>query len=153
MSAFAIRPATPNDTTEIHQMVRELAEFEKLGHEVAASPDDLATALFTRAPKAEALVAEDPASGKLVGFALFFPTYSTFTGKSGLWLEDLFVRENARGSGLGTSLLKEFLNTARQRRCGRAEWSVLEWNEPAISLYRKLGAEIMPDWRIARVKI
>lgn len=153
MSDPIIRPANSADAEEIYQMVCELAEFEKLRHEVTATTEDLATALFSPNPKAEALVAEDPASSNLLGFALFFPTYSTFTGKSGLWLEDLFVRKKARGMGLGTTLLEQFLRTARERNCGRAEWSVLDWNDPAIRLYRQIGAAILPDWRIARVKI
>lgn len=154
MAPDMIRPATRADVDAIHGMVRELAEFEKLLHEVRSTPEHLGEALFGEKPALEALVAEGPEPGEpssLVGFALYYPTFSSFTGRAGLWLEDLYVRPAHRGKGAGKALLDRFLQIARERGCGRAEWSVLDWNEGAIAFYEREGARILPDWRIARI--
>ncbi len=152
-----IRPATPADVDEIHTLVCELAEFENLRHTVAATPADIHAALFGQRPVLEALVAPAPAPASspdtLSGVALFYPTFSTFTGKPGLWLEDLYVRPEFRGQGLGTAFLQRFLDLARHRGCARAEWAVLAWNQPALRRYESLGADVMPDWRIARLNL
>lgn len=137
---------------ELHLMVRELAEFEKIADWVKSTPDDLARAIFEDG-NLEALVVEKPEGGGLAGFALFFSNFSSFTGKPGLWLEDLYVRPDYRGKGYGKQLLDTFISTAKERGCGRAEWSVLDWNQNAIDLYEANGAEILNDWRICRVSL
>jgi GNAT superfamily N-acetyltransferase len=137
---------------DLHRMVRELAEFERLADLCVSSPGDLERALFGERPVAEALIAR--AEGKsedVAGFALFFHTYSTFIGQPSLWLEDVFVRPPYRGQGLGRRFLTELAALARERGCGRFEWAVLDWNRPAIGFYESLGAKVLPDWRIARV--
>lgn len=158
-SSWTLRSGTPGDAAEIHTLVCELADFEGLSHQVVSSAGDLEDALGGDPPRLEALVAEgEPAPGigdgppRLVGMALFYPTFSTFTGKPGLWLEDVYVRPAFRRQGLGRAFLERFLDLARQRGCARAEWSVLDWNGDAIRLYEGLGATVMPDWRIARVE-
>ena len=154
-----IRPATPGDVAEIHELVCDLAEYEKLRDTVVSTPADFQEALFGNSPKAEALVADVPnhdaseGTPRLAGMAIFFSTFSTFTGKSGLWLEDVFVRPEFRGQGVGKAFLTEILAIARKRKCARAEWSVLDWNTPAIEFYEALGATVMPDWRITRVAL
>ena len=154
-----IRPATPADVGEIHALVCELAEFENLRSSVVSLPADFHRALFTNPPRMEALVADLPEASpsdsplRLAGMALFYSTFSTFTGKPGLWLEDLYVRPNSRAQGIGKAFLMRILELARERNCARAEWSVLDWNESAIAFYQNLGAEVMPDWRIARVEL
>lgn len=152
-----IRPATPADVPEIHALVCELAEFEKLRHAVVSTPDDFHTALFGSRPMVEAVVADRPVAtdqpAGLSATALFYPTFSTFTGKPGLWLEDVYVRPAFRGQGIGRAILDHLLALARSRGCARAEWSVLDWNENAIRFYQGLGATVMPDWRIARVML
>ncbi|MDE0596557.1 MAG: GNAT family N-acetyltransferase [Roseibacillus sp.] len=154
-----IRPATPADVGEIHALVCELAEFENLRPSVVSTPSDFLRALFTNPPRMEALVADLPeaspsdAPDRLAGVALFYPTFSTFTGKPGLWLEDLYVRPNFRAQGIGTAFLMRILELARERNCARAEWSVLDWNKSAIEFYRDIGADVMPNWRIARVEL
>jgi ribosomal protein S18 acetylase RimI-like enzyme len=150
-----IRPATPHDVPEIHALVCELAEFEKLRHTVVSTPADFRNALFGARPAMEALVADPPTPGpvRLAGAALFYPTFSTFTGRPGLWLEDVYVRPEFRSQGIGNALLDHFLSLARSRGCARAEWSVLDWNTAAIRFYERLGADVMPDWRIARVSL
>jgi len=147
--SFAIRPARPDDESAIHSLVCELAEFEKLLDSVISTPADLAAALFADPPLLHALVAE--VGDQAVGMALFFPTFSSFAGKPGLWLEDVYVRPDHRGSGIGRGLLDAFLAQARSLGCARAEWSVLDWNEDAIRFYESLGAKVLPDWRIARI--
>ncbi|HKT97007.1 MAG TPA: GNAT family N-acetyltransferase [Paraburkholderia sp.] len=144
-----IRAATPADIGAMHALMYELAEFEKLTHLFTGTPESLADALFGAHPAAEALVAED--AGRIVGYALFFHNYSTFLGKRGLYLEDLYVQPSQRGTGLGTALLRALAAIAVERRCGRFEWTVLDWNEPAIRFYEKMGAIILPDWRVVRV--
>ncbi|MDR5772195.1 GNAT family N-acetyltransferase [Caballeronia sp. LZ002] len=127
----------------------ELAEFEKLTHLFIATEDGVRDALFGARPSAEALVAEQ--AGEAVGYALFFYNFSTFLGKRGLYLEDLYVRPTLRGSGLGTQMLKRLAALAVERQCGRFEWSVLDWNQNAIDFYEKMGATVLPDWRIVRI--
>jgi ribosomal protein S18 acetylase RimI-like enzyme len=147
--AANIRPATPADVGAIFALMHELAEFEKLTHLFVATEDGVHDALFGARTSSEALVAE--ADGRIVGYALFFHNYSTFLGRRGLYLEDLYVQPTQRGSGLGTSMLRRLAALAVERQCGRFEWSVLDWNQPAIDFYEKLGATVLPDWRIVRV--
>jgi GNAT superfamily N-acetyltransferase len=144
-----IRPATPGDVPTLHALIRELARYEKLEHQVTGTPDDLGEHLFGARPYAEALVAS--AGDAPVGFALFFHNYSTFLARPGLYLEDLFVLPEHRRNGHGRALLRELARIAVARRCGRFEWSVLDWNEPAIAFYRSIGAPPMDEWRICRL--
>lgn len=130
-------------------MIRGLAEYEKLSHMVTATEDALRRTLFNERPAAEVLLAS--LDGSVVGFALFFINYSTFLGKPGIYLEDLFVKPEARGSGVGFALLRELARIARDRDYGRVEWSVLDWNEPAIGFYKKLGALPMDEWTMFRL--
>jgi GNAT superfamily N-acetyltransferase len=146
---FSIRPATPADCEPIVGLIRELAEFERLSHLVVVTPESLCTHLFGPRPAAEAVVAER--EGGVVAFALYFTNFSTFLGRPGLYLEDLYVQPAHRGRGLGQALLRHLARLAVQRGCGRFEWSVLDWNERAIRFYEGLGATVMPDWRICRV--
>jgi GNAT superfamily N-acetyltransferase len=147
-----IRPATDADVPLILQLVRDLAAFENLTHEVEATEEKLRAALFPVAgrPTAECLLAftEDHAPA---GFAVYFTNYSTFLAKPGLYLEDLFVRPEFRQRGIGKALLLHVARLANQRGCGRMEWTVLDWNESAQSFYKKLGATVLPDWRICRL--
>jgi GNAT superfamily N-acetyltransferase len=146
---FAIRPARPEDVESILSMIRALAEFEKLTHLCVAAKDDLERALFGPRPAAEVLLAckdDTPAA-----FALFFHNFSTFLGRPGLWLEDLFVLPEHRRQGCAGALLRALAALALDRGCGRFEWAVLDWNAPAIEFYRTLGATLLPDWRIVRV--
>lgn len=141
-----------SDTGPLLAMIRALAEYERLTHLVSASEDALARALFGERPLAEALIAwEGGASREALGFALFFPNFSTFLARAGLWLEDIFVYPQHRGRGVGRTLLAEVAAIARARDCGRLEWAVLDWNHPAIAFYEGMGATVMPEWRIARV--
>lgn len=150
--AFTIEQARPSDVADLHRLIGELAEYERLTHLCVSTPADLEAALFGERPVAEALIARLEENSQVVaGFALFFHTYSTFLGRRSLWLEDLFVRPQFRGAGLGRRLLTTLATTAQQRGCGRFEWSVLDWNADAISFYESLGARLLPDWRIARV--
>ncbi|MGO9835833.1 MAG: N-acetyltransferase family protein [Polyangiaceae bacterium] len=144
-----IRAATRVDVRALHSLIVELARYEKLEHEVLGTEADLAEHLFGARPYAEALVAED--GGVVVGFALFFHNYSTFLARPGLYLEDLFVLPEHRRKGHGLALLREFARIAVERRCGRLEWSVLNWNAPAIAFYRSLGAKPMDEWGIFRM--
>ncbi len=150
MSAHpTIRPATRDDVPLILTLVRELATYEKLAQDVVATEETLATSLFGRRPAAEVLIAEF--HGAAVGFALFFPNYSTFLGKAGIYLEDLFVRPGARGRGVGRALFSRLAAVATERGCGRLEWAVLDWNVSAVGFYEKLGAAAMDDWTIYRL--
>ena len=149
MNSFTLRAAQPGDVPAILALIRELAEFEQLLHLVKATPEALQLHLFGAKPLAEAVVAE--VQGSVVAFALFFTNFSTFLGQPGLYLEDLYVRPAHRGSGLGKALLQHLGALAVERGCGRFEWSVLDWNVNAIQLYEKMGATVMPDWRICRV--
>jgi len=144
-----VRPATPADVDEIFRLIRGLADYERLAHEVTGNADRLREHLFGPRPCVEALVAEH--EGACIGFALFFPTYSTFLTTPGLWLEDLFVEPAHRGRGVGSALLARVAALAVARRCGRLEWAVLQWNAPAIAFYEARGARIEAEWRIARV--
>jgi GNAT superfamily N-acetyltransferase len=144
-----IRPATPSDVPQILQFIRELAEYERLSDLVTATETLLHESLFGPRPAAEALIAE--LDGAPAGFALFFHNFSTFVGRPGLYLEDLFVRHDARGKGVGRSLLTRLAQLAVERNCGRLEWAVLDWNVPAIGFYKKLGAVPMHDWTVFRV--
>jgi GNAT superfamily N-acetyltransferase len=149
MVDVSIRPAVPGDAASIHALIRELAEYERLTQLCTGSTADLAAALFGPQPAAEVLLAE--VDGGIAGFALFFHNFSTFLACRGLWLEDLYVRPAFRGHGVGSDLLRAVAAIAVARGCGRFEWSVLDWNAPAIGFYERLGATVMPDWRIARV--
>jgi GNAT superfamily N-acetyltransferase len=146
---FSVRPAEPADVTHIHSMIVELAVFEKLEHMVVATEELLHDGLFGVRPACEAIIGEE--NGEVVAFALFFHNFSTFLTKKGLYLEDLYVRQSHRGKGYGTQLLSKLAQIAVERNCGRFEWSVLDWNEPAIGFYKTMGAEVMPEWRICRV--
>ncbi len=148
--ATAIRPVRPADVAAIVGLIRELAVFEQLEHLVQTDADRLHEHLFGSRPVVEALVAEQ-AGGAIVGFALFFTNYSTFLSRPGIYLEDLYVQPAARRLGLGQQLLRALAQLAVERDCGRFEWSVLDWNANAIAFYEKLGATVMPDWRICRV--
>ncbi|HEY3826933.1 MAG TPA: GNAT family N-acetyltransferase [Bryobacteraceae bacterium] len=144
-----IAPATEADVPVILEMIRGLAEYEKLSHVVVATEEQLRLTLFGERPGAEVLLAywnEDP-----IGFALFFPNYSTFLAQPGIYLEDLFVKPHARGKGAGLALFTEMVRIAVERGCGRVEWAVLDWNEPSIEFYKKLGAVAMDDWTIFRL--
>ena len=140
---IAIRPATPDDLPLIAALIRELAEYERLAHEVRFDEDVLGTMLF--GPRSFAEVVMGEADGVAQGFALFFHNFSTFEGRPGIYLEDLFVRPQARGAGLGKALLAHLAALAVARGCARLEWSVLDWNEPAIGFYRKLGGRPMDE--------
>jgi GNAT superfamily N-acetyltransferase len=141
-----IRRATRSDVHSLYLLVLELARYERLEHEVLAIEAELEEHLFGARPYAEALVAED--DGAAVGFALFFHNYSTFLTRPGVYLEDLFVLPEHRRKGHGLALLRELARIAVERRCGRLEWSVLNWNAPAIAFYRSLGAKPMDEWGI-----
>lgn len=144
-----IAPARPEDVGTVFSLVRALAEYERLSHLVSGTEDDLRRELFGVHPVIEAVVAWD--GDAAVGFALFFHNYSTFLARRGLYLEDLFVVPEARGRGFGKALIAHCARVAVTRGCGRFEWTVLDWNEPAIAFYRALGAELLPDWRICRL--
>jgi len=148
-AAFDIRAATPADVPTVHALIGALAEFERLSHLFVASEADVAAALFGPRPAAEVLIAWK--DGEAAGFAMFFHNYSTFLGRRGLWLEDLFVRPAHRRQGCAQALLRALAALAVERGCGRFEWSVLDWNAPAIEFYKSLGATVLPDWRIVRV--
>ena len=149
MPRIEIRAATRDDVPLIFALIGELAEYEKLSHEVVATEQQIRATLFGDRAVAEVLIAS--LDGTPVGFALFFPNYSTFLGRPGLYLEDLFVRPEARGFGVGRELLEHLARLAVDRGWGRLEWRVLDWNEPSIAFYRKLGAEPLEDWTVFRV--
>jgi len=167
-SRFTLRPAEPADVPGIVDLMRQLAEYEGLTDVFAATEASLHAALFGPAPMAECLVAapatppyEDDGSGsapgntagkgELLAYALWFQNYSTFLCKPGLYLEDVYVRADARQQGIGRALLQRLAQIAVQRGCGRFEWTVLDWNQPAIGFYQALGAEVLPQWRIVRM--
>ncbi|PYL09657.1 MAG: GNAT family N-acetyltransferase [Verrucomicrobia bacterium] len=146
---FAIRRATLADVGTILNLIRDLATYERAPNEVTATEEQLVDVLFGKKPAAEVLLAfedEEP-----VGFAVYFHNFSTWLGRAGLYLEDLFVRPEHRGKGYGRALLVELAKIARDRGCGRMEWAVLDWNEPAIEFYRKLGAKPMNEWTVFRL--
>lgn len=144
-----LRFANTADITHILAFIRELGEYEKLADEVVADEAGLATQLFGERPAAEVVIAE--VDGQPAGFALFFHNFSTFLGQRGLYLEDLFVRPQFRGLGLGKRIMVHLAKLAVERDCGRFEWSVLDWNAPAIAFYRELGASPMDEWTVQRV--
>jgi GNAT superfamily N-acetyltransferase len=144
-----IRNAQPDDVSAIAQLIRELATYEKLLHEVVLKESDLREHLFGPRPSAEVLIAEE--AGSVVGFALFFSNFSTFLARPGIHLEDLFVRPEFRGKGHGKGLLSRLARLAVERGCGRLEWAVLDWNTPSIDFYRSVGAVPLDDWTVFRV--
>lgn len=149
MSDIGIRDARPEDIDTILTFIRALADYERLAHAVRADRDMLARHLFGPRPMAEVLIAEH--KGAAVGFALFFHNFSTFEARPGIYLEDLFVLPQARGLGAGKALLARLASLAIERDCARLEWSVLDWNAPAIAFYRALGAHPMDEWTVQRV--
>jgi GNAT superfamily N-acetyltransferase len=146
---ICVRPATHADLALIASLIRELAEYEHLSHEARFDETMLGRHLFGERPKAEVVIGE--VDGVAHGFALFFHNFSTFEGRPGIYLEDLFVRPGARGGGIGKALLVHLAKLAVERGCARLEWSVLDWNAPAIGFYRKLGAKAMDEWTVMRV--
>lgn len=146
---LSIRPAIPADLPLIAGFIRDLAEYEKLSHEVRFDEAKLGENLFGARPYAEVVIGE--IDGTPQGFALFFHNFSTFEGRPGIYLEDLFVRPEARGSGLGKALLAHLAGLVVERDCARLEWSVLDWNAPAIGFYQSLGAKLMDEWTVMRV--
>jgi GNAT superfamily N-acetyltransferase len=148
-SPLRIEPARPQHAAVLLSLVRDLARFEKLEHQVVASEEQIREELAATAPVIEASIAWKGAAA--VGFALYFHNFSTFLGRRGLYLEDLYVVPHARRSGIGRALIAHVASIAVARRCGRFEWAVLDWNRHAIDFYRSLGAELLPDWRICRV--
>ena len=146
---IVLRPARPDDVPAILGLIRALAEYERLAHEVEADEATLAATLFGERPAAEVVMAD--VDGATAGFALFFHNYSTFLARPGLYLEDLFVQPAYRGLGVGERLMRHLARLALERGCGRFEWSVLDWNAPAIGFYRRLGAVGMDGWTTQRV--
>ncbi len=144
-----LRPATPVDVPVLFELIQALAEYENLSHAVTGNADALSEHLFGSRPYVEAILAES--AGEAVGFALFFTNYSTFLTQPGIYLEDLFVLPGYRRRGIGKAILTYLAQLAVERSCGRLEWSVLDWNQPAIAFYHRLGAAILEDWRICRV--
>lgn len=145
-----IRKATVADSALIAQFIRELAIYEKLEHELKVTPEILERTMFAEQPRAFAIIAQS--NGEPVGFALYFFNFSTFLGKPGLYIEDIFVRETARGQGIGKKLFTELCSIAVQQDCGRMEWWALNWNKPAIDFYLGLGAEAMDEWTVYRLR-
>jgi GNAT superfamily N-acetyltransferase len=150
---FRISAARPQDAGIVVDLVRQLAEYEKLSHLVVATEERVREELFGPRPVIECVLGWEDEGGQArpVGFALYFHNYSTFLARRGVYLEDLFVVPAARGRGYGKALLRHVARLAVERGCGRFEWSVLDWNQPAIDFYRAMGAEVLPDWRICRV--
>jgi GNAT superfamily N-acetyltransferase len=149
VSVIAVRPAEPDDTALIHGFIVALADYERLRHEAKASEADIAAALFGPTPRAYCDIAE--ADGAPVGFALWFYNFSTFEGRAGIYLEDLFVRPEARGAGVGLALLRRLAQRCRDEGLARLEWAVLDWNAPAIAFYDRLGATAKSDWITRRL--
>ena len=146
---FAIRPAGPADVPVILSLIRDLAEYERLSHEVEATEECLRRNLFGERPYAEALIGE--LRGEPVAFAVYFHNFSTFLGKPGLYLEDLFVKPEARDLGIGRAILRRLARIAVERDCGRLEWSVLDWNKPSLDFYQSIGAQPMREWTLHRM--
>ena len=149
MARAEIRPATEDDVPIILSLIRELAAYERLSHEVVATEGLLRESLFGERRGAEVLIA--CCKGAPAGFALFFHNFSTFLGRPGIYLEDLYVKPEFRGRGIGRALLTHLARLAKERGCGRLEWAVLDWNEPAIKLYKSIGAVPMDEWTVYRV--
>ncbi len=146
-----IRFANAGDAATILSFVRALAEYEKMPHAVEVDEATLSKQLRSEAPPFECLLAEE--AGRAVGYALIFYTYSTWRGRRGIWLEDLFVLPERRRNGVGRALLDRLVSLAQERGCGRVEWSVLDWNKPAIDFYRSYGANLLDEWRICRMNL
>lgn len=151
MISGVIRAATVNDVADIRAMVRELAAYERAVEQARATEEQLREALFGERPAAYALIAEDDGTGETVGYALWFPRFSTWTGTRGMHLEDLYVRPTARGGGYGKALLASLAAICRRDGFERFEWWVLDWNEPAIGFYKSLGAELLEEWTVCRL--
>jgi GNAT superfamily N-acetyltransferase len=149
MASIRIVPAQVTDVPVILGMIKALAEYEQLTHEVTATEDDLRQSLFGPRPAGEVVLAYD--GDAPIGFALFFHNFSTFLGRHGLYLEDLFIVPEWRGKGVGKQLLAHVASIAESRKCGRMEWAVLDWNESAIAFYRRMGAHVLDEWRICRL--
>jgi GNAT superfamily N-acetyltransferase len=147
--SLTLRPARPGDQAAIMQLIEALASYERLADAVQATADDIAAALFGASPRVFCDLAE--VDGAVAGFALWFYTFSTFNGRHGLWLEDLFVKPEARGAGVGRALLTRLAQRCVAEGLGRFEWSVLDWNEPAIGFYEAQGARVLTEWSICRV--
>ena len=147
--AASLRRATPDDAPALLRLILALAEYERLAHEVCTTAADLRAALLVASPRVAALLAE--VDGRAVGFALWFHTFSTFTGKSGLYLEDIFVEPAYRGRGIGRAIFRHLAQQAIAEGCARFEWAVLDWNEPARNFYASLGAEPMAEWTVQRL--
>jgi ribosomal protein S18 acetylase RimI-like enzyme len=148
---FTIRPATIADTPAVFSLILALADYENLSDKVTGNIATLQEDMFGANPCVEAIVAEIAPKQQIIGFALFFTNYSTFLTRRGIYLEDLFVLSEYRGMGIGKALITNLAQIAVARNYGRFEWSVLDWNEPAIAFYTRIGAEILPDWRICRI--
>lgn len=146
---FVIRTATEDDVPAILSLIKELAEYERLSDEVVATEDGIRQALFGQRPVAEAIIGDY--DGVPIGFALYFNNFSTFLGKPGIYLEDLYVQPDHRGNGFGRKLLAYVAHQAKERNCGRLEWAVLDWNEPAIDFYKRIDAVPMDDWTVYRL--
>jgi len=146
---ITIRKAKKSDIPDILMLIKELAEYEKLLHEVVTTEEQLEKVIFGEQKFVEVLIAE--VDGKLAGQTIFFHNFSTFVGRPGLYIEDLYVRPDFRGNGIGKALLKEVINLAKERNCGRVEWVVLDWNKPAIYFYKSIGAKPLDEWTIFRL--
>lgn len=146
---LVIRPAEEKDASDIIKLIKELAEYEKLSDMVVVSEDDIKKVAFGKDKFVEILIAEY--EGNFAGQALFFNNFSTFLGKPGIYLEDLVVEPKYRGKGIGKALLQKIIDLAKERNYGRVEWSVLDWNEPAIKFYQNIGAEMMETWKLFRL--
>ncbi|MFZ1517417.1 MAG: GNAT family N-acetyltransferase [Ignavibacteriaceae bacterium] len=149
VNKLIIRIAEKKDVASIFSLIKELAEYEKLSDQISTSESQLENTLFGDENFVEILVAE--VEGIIVGYALFFKNFSTFLGKTGIYLEDLYVRQNMRGMGIGKTLLEKIIAIAKQRNYGRVEWSVLDWNQSAIDFYKKIGAVPLNDWTVFRL--
>jgi GNAT superfamily N-acetyltransferase len=147
--SITVRPARPQDASLIYSLVRELADYERLTHEVDSTQEQIAAALFGPQPRLFCDIAEW--DGEAVGFALWFLNFSTFRGKHGLYLEDLFVRPALRGKGIGKALMQQLARHCLDKDLARFEWTVLEWNKPSIEFYRSIGAKLLDDWRVCRM--
>lgn len=149
-NSFSIRPARIGDEIHVVRLIRELADYEKLLHECVVSEEQIGHALFSENPKVFSEIVE--CNGSVVGFCLYFFNFSTFLGRPGIYLEDLYVQPEYRNLGIGKSLMRTLARKAVQEGCGRFEWSVLDWNEPSIAFYRKIGAIGMEEWTVQRLE-
>lgn len=150
MNSFQIRKATPEDIPQIFRFIKELAEFEKLSHEVQSTEETLRKTIFSDSPVAYVVIGEE--NSRPVGFCLYFYNYSTFLAQPGLYIEDLYVSPQFRSKGYGLKFLQYLAREAHQKGCGRMEWSVLDWNEGAIRFYERLGARAQSDWKVYRLQ-